>query len=150
MSDHVRKQIRDEFVTALTGLTTTGANCFASRVRSLEDDALPGITIHTDQESIETDDESRIAREQIRTLTVSVVGHAKDAESDIDDTLDTIAKEVETAVFAAFPSSTVGRVDLAEILTEFDAGAEQIVGRITLEFLAGYITSDGQPTIADG
>ena len=33
---HVRQQIRDAIVTALTGLTTTGTNVFRSRIYPLE------------------------------------------------------------------------------------------------------------------
>ena len=46
---HLRKQIRDNVVTALTGLSTTGSRVYASRVYP----NLPGLCVYTKSESVE-------------------------------------------------------------------------------------------------
>ena len=53
MADHVRMQIRNQAVTQLTGLTTTAARVFDSRVYPLEDANLPALLIYTKSETSE-------------------------------------------------------------------------------------------------
>ena len=50
---HVRKQIRDNIVTTLTGLATTGSNVYRTRVYPLAENKLPGLAIYTDTEEVE-------------------------------------------------------------------------------------------------
>ncbi len=50
---HIRQSIRDNAVTAVTGLSTTGSNVFRSRVYPLGTNKLPALCIHTDSETIE-------------------------------------------------------------------------------------------------
>ena len=68
---HVRKLIRDDIETTLTGLATTGANVYQTRVYPIAEDRLPGLAIYT---SSETTDYATITppRTQVRVLTVSV------------------------------------------------------------------------------
>ena len=92
MANHVRQQIREYFGTTLTGLTTTGANVYESRVYTLQEDTLPSLVIYTKSESSEpivigTD------RVMSRELSVVVEAYCK-ATSNFDDTIDTISKEV--------------------------------------------------------
>ena len=44
---HVRQSIRDNAVTACTGLSTTGSNVFRSRVYPLGEGKLPALVIYT-------------------------------------------------------------------------------------------------------
>ena len=53
MANHVRRQIREQVGTVLTGLTTTGSNVYQSRVYPLEDGNLPGLVIYTKSETSE-------------------------------------------------------------------------------------------------
>ena len=46
---HVRKLIRDNITTTLTGLTTTGSNVFQTRFFPLEDTKLPALCITPSQ-----------------------------------------------------------------------------------------------------
>ena len=96
MANHIRQQIREYFGTNLTGLSTTGANVYESRVYPIENSKLPALIIYTKSETSEpivigTD------RVMSRELSVVVEGYAK-AASDFDDTIDTISKEVEQAI----------------------------------------------------
>ena len=68
---HVRKTIRDQIVSDLTGLATTGSNVYKSRVYPIADDKLPGLAVYTMNESI---DYIAIGsdRMQQRMLTVAI------------------------------------------------------------------------------
>ena len=98
---HLRKQIRDNVVTALTGLSTTGSRVYASRVYPMAAANLPGLCVYAKSEEVETTTITR-PRTQLRTLTLSVEGFAV-ATSGLDNTLDAISLEVEEAL-AADPS----------------------------------------------
>lgn len=137
---HARQSIREAVATAMTGLTTTGSRVFQSRMR--EQDSLPCLLVATNDETIE----SGIGDVQQRQLEVTVTGVAK-AASNVDDTLDTIASEVEVAMQAA--GTLGGLVDappaLARISTSFDDSLEQPVGEISLSFGCTYFTNAGAP-----
>jgi len=95
---HARKQIRDNIVTTLTGLTTTGSNVYRTRIYPLVDSKLPGLAIYTDTEEIEVQTINP-PRTQVRTLTVTVDAFVKGV-SNFDNDLDTISEEVEEALAA--------------------------------------------------
>ena len=92
---HVRKSIRDNIETTLTGLTTTGANVFASRVYPIQSGKMPGLCIYTSSETIEAQT-IKPPRGLIRSLEVSVEAYVEGASP--DDTLDNIAAQVEAAM----------------------------------------------------
>ena len=95
---HVRQQIREQVGTTLTGLTTTGSNVFQSRVYPLENTNLPCLLIYTKTESSEPIDIGT-NRTMQRELSLAVECYVK-ATSNFDDTIDTIAEEVEKAISA--------------------------------------------------
>ncbi len=135
---HVRKQIRDAIETAVTGLATTGANVFGSRVYPIEVSTLPCLAVYTSEESIEHLTMNRGSRETQRVLNVVVAGVAQ-AAANLDDTLDTIIKEVETAI-AADP--TLGGIArdcmLTEIAIEMDASGEKPTGTARMTWTTVY------------
>lgn len=90
---HQRKTIRDQVITSLTGLTTTGSNVFNSRVYPNEQSKLPLLNVYTISESSELDAVGSL----LRSVDLVVEGFAS-ANSNIENTLDTIAKEVEEAL----------------------------------------------------
>ena len=90
---HQRKTIRDQVITYLTGLTTTGSNIFNSRVYPNEQSKLPLLNVYTLSESSELDAIGRL----LRSVDLVVEGFAS-ANSSIENTLDTISKEVEEAL----------------------------------------------------
>ena len=49
---HLRKQIRDNFVTALTSLSTTGSRVYASRVYPMAAANLPGLCVYAKSEEV--------------------------------------------------------------------------------------------------
>ena len=50
---HVRQSIRDNIVTAVTGLSTTGSNVFRSRVYPLGTNKLPALYVYSNAETVE-------------------------------------------------------------------------------------------------
>ena len=95
---HVRKQIRDAVVTALTGLSTTSSNVYRSRVFPLEKAKLPALAIFTKSEAVEFDT-LHIPRSINRALEIGVEAFVTNM-TNTDNTLDTIAVEVEEALAA--------------------------------------------------
>ena len=95
--EHLRQQIRERVATTLTGLTTTGSNVFQSRVYPIENTKLPCLLIYTREESSEPLDMSP-PRTIEKRLSLVVEGYVK-ANSNYDDTIDTITKEVEVAMY---------------------------------------------------
>ena len=131
---HVRQQIRDQLKTTLTGLTTTGANVFSSRV--YDHDVLPSLTIYTLSE--ELGEES--ANKQLRLLNIVVEARAK-ATSNLDDTLDTIGAEVEAAIFNTGDTTLGGKckdIDFEGIDIELSGESDQPVGLMSIRFACLY------------
>ena len=133
---HVRKQIRDAIVTALTGLTTTGSNVFRSRIYPLERGKLPGLCIYTRSETTEFDTLT-ISRSVNRNLEVVVEGYVKET-SNYDNTLDQIAVEVEEALAADVTLGGLSKdVQVTAFEADFSGDGEQpvAVGRFTVAVL---------------
>ena len=93
---HIRKSIRENIGTALTGLSTTGSSVFESRTFPLNFSHLPALLVYTKDEEI-SEYSLRNPRTQFRQLQVVIEAHIK-GTSNIDDTIDTIAEEVEDAM----------------------------------------------------
>ena len=130
---HVRKQIRDAIVTALTGLTTTGSNVFRSRIYPLESSKLPGLCIFTRSEAVEFDTLT-ISRSINRVMDVSVEAYVS-ATADYDNTLDTIAVEVEEALAADVTLGGLSKdMQTTAFEVDFSGDGEQpvAVGRFTV------------------
>lgn len=143
---HARQQIREALATAVTGLTTTSTRVFQSRMHALAVAELPCLLVNTDDEKIEPLTVHSPALLE-RTLTAVVRGVAR-AASDLDDTLDTIAKEVETALGAATLSGLVKTITLAGIEVEMDNLIDKPVGVISLSYQISYLTTANAPTTA--
>ena len=142
MPTHVRRQIREAAASVLAALSTTGTRVSQSRMRPRADAALPALLIETNEESISP---HSIGAQLQRDLTLTVRGVAK-ATSDVDDTLDAIALEVETALAAA---PTLGGLSsqtaLQRITVDFDDSTDKPVGVIALDYQVTYFTNAGSP-----
>lgn len=145
MADHAHEQIRDAVVTALTGLTTSGSNVYANRLYPLDDASLPALRIYADQEDA-TPQSMHSPHIQERTLRLVVDCCAK-ATSGLDDTLDTMSKEVEIALATAL---TIGSksVQLVYSGMEFDdEAAEKPIGVKKLSFDCQFYTMNNAPDV---
>lgn len=144
---HVRQQIRDAVITALTGLATTGARVYGSRLYALKDTDLPALLINTEDESIEAVgvDEPQWL---IRSLLLTVRGVAQQT-ADLDDKLDTIAAEVETVLGANAPLGALANiVGLESIDTKMESKLEKPVGIIEMNYRITYTTAANAPQVA--
>jgi hypothetical protein len=137
---HARQAIREAVATTVTGLASTGARVFQSRMRPQED--FPCLLVRTNGEDVERFDVASIDE---RNLEVEIVGLAK-AASNVDDTLDAIAEQVEIAIGA---NNTLGgrvkRMDLASLRVEFDDDLELPVGLMRITYRCTYFTNAGVP-----
>ena len=68
---HIRQSIRDNAVTAVTGLSTTGSNVFRSRVYQLGTNKLPALCVYTDSEVVEYNRLDRV-RDVDRTVDIVI------------------------------------------------------------------------------
>mgnify|MGYP003133919975 FL=1 len=136
---HVRKLIRDNITTTLTGLSTTGSNVFQTRFYPLAEAKLPALAIYTKSEASEYGT-LKVPRTQIRTLDVTVEAYVA-ANSNADNTLDTIAVEIEEAL--ATDLTRGGRAKETKVVSfdaDFNGDGENPVGigRFSIEVL--YVT----------
>lgn len=120
MADHLRKQIRDALVTAVTGLTTTGARVYKGRAYAVESQDLPCLLVYTGGETV-SNRSLPTPRLQDREVEFVVEALATAVDSSLDDSLDLICKEVEVALADnSFSGKSKGtglkRVGAAEIV----------------------------------
>lgn len=141
---HVRKTIRDQIVTALTGLATTGANVYKSRVYPLAQGKLPGIAVYTNTERADYITISQ-PRSVQRRVTLSVEVYVKGVLN-YDDQLDQICSEIETALYSS-PSITAPIRDLqiTGFTSEFNGDGDQPVCAARLDVDVMYFTDEGAP-----
>lgn len=130
---HARQQLREAMVAACTGLTTTGSTVSASMV--YPHNTLPSLNIIADNE---TTIDTSYQTNHIRELTVTVEARSK-ATADLDDTLDTICAEVETAVMADSSLANLTRdIILSSTEIEYNAKLEQPIGVARMIWLLHY------------
>lgn len=129
---HSRTQLREQMASLLTGLATTGARVYQSRMRPA--DGLPCLLVTTNDEDITP---GNIHGWYERRVSLQVRGFAKGGTT-LDDTLDQIALEVETALAGS-------RAELDRIEVDFDDELEQPVGVITLTYQMTYFTAASDP-----
>ena len=147
MANHLRQQIRERIGTTLTGLSTTGSNVFQSRVYPLEDTNLPALVIYTkSEESIPIDIGTNRTLE--RNLIVNIEGYVK-ATNNFDDQIDTICKEVESAMAVDVTLNNLAKDTFLESTEiEFNAEGESPVGYVTLSYKIDYYCLELNPDVA--
>ena len=147
MANHLRQQIREAIATRLSGLATTGTRVYQSRLHPLADSNLPCLLVNTDSEEIATLTlQPHPVMERNMTLLVRCVAKIV---ANLDDTLDTMLKEVETALGTVADPTYGGLVKSmvpTAINIEMDDALEKPVGIASLSYLITYYTADGSPT----
>ena len=139
---HLRKLIRDNVVTTLTGLTTTGSNVFKSKSYPLTSGQLPSLGIFT--KSAESDYPTVGSPRSIQhTLNMSVEIYVK-GSTGYDDTLDLISEQVEAALYTDLKRGTYA---LDTQVTGFDSSfsveGEQPIAVGTLSIMIRYRSIEG-------
>ena len=139
---HVRKSIRDNIVTAVTSLSTTGARVYRSRIYPLETATnLPGLCVYTLREASEVDTVGGSAHGMAREVDIVIEAYVR-GTANYDNTLDTICVEVEEAVAADLTRGGNAKDTLLES-TEFELSGEgdQPVAMARLTFRCLYRTA---------
>jgi len=147
VANHLRKQIRDAAVAALTGLATTGANVFPSRVYELQDADLPALKVDTNEESVQIDSMGGAARVVSRALNLIVHACVKQ-NATYNDTIDQIIKEVEVAIAANQSLGGAKYVQLTGIAIEMAGEGEKPVAVATMTFEVPYFSALNAPDVA--
>lgn len=144
---HVRKFIRDNIETTLTGLVTTGTNVYKTRVYPIAEDRLPGLAIYTREESTDYATITK-PRTQMRNLVVSVEAYVK-ALADYDDELDQIALEVEEALYTDLTRGGYAKdTQVISFDCDFSGDGDQPVARATMQISVDYVTLENNPEAA--
>lgn len=147
MADHLRQQIRERIALDVTGLVTTGANVFQSRVYPIEDSKLPCLLVYSNSEESEILNQGS-PRLLLRTLSITIQGVASEA-SGIDDKLDLIAKEIEIAMAADVDINGLAQdsfMTSSEI--DFTSDGAKTIGTLRINFQIEYRTLDNAPDSA--
>lgn len=148
MAAHVRKQIRDHVVTTLTGLATTGGRVYTHRRYPLGRGELPGLLVYTMSENVVTETMG-VPRRLNRDLQLGIEVVASDDEGTLDDTLDQICKEVETALAtdplrAGLALDT--RLEGVEI-TVASGDGQMPIGKAAMSWIIPYGTRETIPDV---
>lgn len=147
MTAHVRQQIQEQFVRNCANLTTTSTRVFKSRVYDITQTDVPGLCIYANSETssratMQTTDSLE------RTLDVIVEGYVQQTV-EMDDTMDTIAAEVEVAI-ASDPTCNGLAKDTVLTSTELTMTGEGDLpgGMVRMTWTVLYFTKTTAPTVA--
>jgi hypothetical protein len=144
---HIRKQIRDNVVTTVTGLTTTTTKVYRSRVYPIASGKLPGLCVYTQSETVESATLTR-PRTKMRTLDVVIEGYAL-ANSNLDNTLDQISLEVEGAMVTDVTRGGKAKdTELTSVEIEQVGEGETQAGIVRMTFTVTYATLENDAEVA--
>ena len=150
MANHLRQQIREAVATLLTGLATTGPRVYQSRIRTFGDTDLPGLNVMTNDELVIA---SSIGSPLLLDRQINMVVQAVAKQTDnLDDLLDTMCKEVESALNLSVNANTLGGIAkhtvLSSIEIDMNGDGDVAVGVAKMNFTVTYKTRADQPDIA--
>ena len=146
MANHLRRQIREAAATRVTGLATTSSRVFQMRVYPLQVAELPGLLVFTNNETAQR---LTLGAPSImeRSLELVVEGYAR-ATSNLDDTLDGIAKEVEVAIAADYGLGGLAKAATLRSTQVELVDADQPIGMVRLTFDVTYMSRENAPDVA--
>lgn len=144
---HARQQIRVAVVARLTGATAAGANVFGKRVYPLTVDQLPAILVNTDDEEVA---EWTVRNVMRRSLTVTVEGLVKKSGTGLDDELDALAEQIESAAenSAALLPGSQTQIALTGISVDATGEGEDPMAKVVLTYRVDYLTQTAAPGTA--
>ena len=142
---HARQKIREQVAATLTGLSTTGSNVTASRVRTLPASVTRHLSVYTLEDDV--DEAARVfGTKEFRDMTLVLEGRVK-ASSGWDDALDDIDAETSAALYA---DQTLGGLvkTLGWLGCDIDVedGSDQPVGVIRIRYSVLYRVDAASPT----
>ena len=147
---HVRHQIRQAIVAALTGLSTTGARVHSGRTHPLGQDHAPTLLVYavSERAQIHAMASGGMSAILLRDLTVAIEGRVIMAGVP-DDVLEEIAGEVEVAMMAdpSLGGLTQEVTLLATSINTQSPGQSQ-AGEVRLDYRVVYRTRENAPQSA--
>lgn len=134
--------IKQAALTTLTGLTTTGANIYASRVHNIETVKLPALLLYT----VDEDSEPLVmnpARSVEKILTLHIEGYVKQ-NTNYDDKVDDISQEVEEALYSnRLLNGLVKDSFLIDTEIEYESEGDNPLARVVMDFQVVYHHKEG-------
>lgn len=144
---HVRKLIRDDIKSTLTGLATTGTRVYQSRVYPIDSSKLPGILIYNKNETVEYQSIS-LPRGQMRTSVFAVEVYVK-GTTNYDNSLDQICLEIEQAMYNDVTRAGYAKdTRIISFEADFNGDGDQPVAVATLTIEVLYRVSESNPGAA--
>lgn len=141
---HIRKQLRDAVVSAVTGLTTTGSRVYTAKVYPVSQAEMPCLVVNA-IEDVGQPEGLSLPGILGRQVTIEVLGMAR-ATSALADELDAIAEEVETALGVGVTvSGTTIALDYVGANLQFSGEADQPIGTVATRFTALVYTLSNAP-----
>jgi len=142
---HYREQIRKAVVTAVTGLTTTSTRVESGAVYNLADGMSPTLAVWA-RRSTPDYEQGQMQCAPLWQVEIVVDGYVK-AYTDLLDTLDDMASEVETAIYSnsALLALCNNYIELGEQTIEIDLEGDQPLGKIEMIFTMYYHAAEGAP-----
>lgn len=136
---HERKLIRKAVIAQLVAAgTSAGARVHSSRMSPVDDQQLPAINVFVEDEEV-TNGESA-PREIKRVCSIAIMAWAR-AAADLDDVLDDLAEEIETAMDGdRYFTSTAGGSVLASTEVGLKTDGNRPMGVIQLTYSVTYFT----------
>lgn len=136
---HVRKSIRENITTTLTGLATTGSNVYQTRFFPLAEAKLPALTIYSRSEASEYATIT-IPRTVMHEAEFVIEAYVK-ATSGVEDTIDAIAVEIAEALASDVTRSSLAKdTRVTDFAFDFNAEGDQPVGIATFTVVVDYVT----------
>lgn len=140
---HMRTQIRQAVVAALTGLPTTGARVFVNSVYELRAADLPCLLVQTgDEPQIDPLNVSGTALQRQHLVIIKAI--AKQT-ANLQDALDQMLLEVEGALALSTLGGLVKRMELKAVGVNESAGLDTPAGELTATWLVSYLTPTTNP-----
>lgn len=137
---HIRQQIRDRVIADVTGLATTGSNVHDTRLYNFTQGNLPALAVYTQNETSEISTISPTVTLD-RELEVIIECYAE-ANQNIENTLDTIASEVENSLGSDL---TLNNLCITQFLSstdiDFTSEGEKPLGICKLTYNVRYMNS---------
>jgi hypothetical protein len=120
---HPRHQIREAVVAQLLGATAAEERVFPTRFVPWKKLALPGIAVYALEETVEA--VRTLPRELVRSLRIEVLAVVSGTEQ-VDDAVDALALEIETALHA---DPSFGGTAEDSLLSSTQIGTDEDQGR---------------------
>lgn len=142
---HYREQIRKAAITAVTGLTTTGARVKSAPLYNFAKNMSPTLAVWA-RTSTPDYEQGQMQAAPLWQVEVIVEGYVKEY-TDLMDTLDDIASEVETAIYAnsALNALVNNYIECGEHSIELNTEGDEPLGKIEMIFNMYYHATEGAP-----